>query len=125
MALSDNPILAPGEDTLGRAALASDFVRQVLAVDVSQGAVVGVLGPWGQGKTSFVNLAKAGFDAAGIEVLAFNPWMFSGADALIESFFVELSAQLKIRAGLTQIAADFASYGDAFSGLGWLPVAGP
>jgi hypothetical protein len=125
MALSDNPIRLPGEDTLGRATLASDFVRQVLAVDVSQGAVVGVLGPWGQGKTSFVNLAKAGFDAAGIAVLEFNPWMFSGAEALIESFFVELSAQLRIRAGLTEIAADFASYGDAFSGLGWLPAAGP
>ncbi len=69
-------------------------------MDVSQGAVVGVLGPWGSGKTSLVNLTRDEFEAAGVTILDFNPWMFSGAEQLVASFFVELAAQLKIRPGL-------------------------
>src|SRR5437870_4932352 len=51
--------------------------------------------------------------------------MFSGAEQLVESFFVELSAQLKLRAGLEGIGEDLADYGESFSGLAWFPVVGP
>ena len=50
--------------------------------------------------------------------------MFSGAAQLVESFFIELAAQLKIRRGLAEIGKDFEAYGEIFSGLGWLPVVG-
>jgi len=87
--------------------------------------VVGILGKWGSGKTSFVNMAEGEFEAAGSPVLNFNPWMFSGAEQLVESFFVEVSAQLKLKPGLAEIGEDLADYGEAFAGLGWLPVVGP
>lgn len=122
---SDNPIRQPNEDALGRAAVAQSFVRQVLGLDASEGMVVGVLGAWGSGKTSFVNLARAGFDDADVTVLDFNPWMFSGAEQLVESFFIELAAQLRVRPGLADVANDLADYGEAFSGLTWLPLVGP
>jgi hypothetical protein len=61
-------------------------------IDASQGAVVGVLGAWGAGKTSFVNLARAEFSRQAVTVLDFNPWMFSGSEQLVESFFIELAA---------------------------------
>jgi hypothetical protein len=51
--------------------------------------------------------------------------MFSGAEQLVESFFVELSAQLKLRPGLEELGDDLAEYGETFAGLGWLPVVGP
>jgi hypothetical protein len=51
--------------------------------------------------------------------------MFSGAEQLVEAFFVELSAQLKTRSGLEQVGEDLAEYGESFSGLGWFPVVGP
>lgn len=51
--------------------------------------------------------------------------MFSGAEQLIESFFVELSAQLKLRPGFSEIGGLLDDYGEAFSGLGWLPLVGP
>jgi hypothetical protein len=97
----------------------------MLSLDVSEGIVVGVLGPWGSGKTSFINLARRHLEAAGILVFDFNPWMFSGAEQLIESFFVELSAQLKIRPGLAEVGKHLEDYGEIFSGLGWLPLVGP
>ena len=122
---SDNPIRHASEDALGRVAMASAFARQVLSLDASEGAVVGVLGAWGSGKTSFLNLARDDFAAANATVLDFNPWMFSGAEQLVESFFNELGAQLRVRPGLAQIGDDLADYGEAFAGLGWVPVAGP
>jgi hypothetical protein len=121
---TDNPIRNAKDDAIGRAPAAEAFANHVLALEVSQGVVVGVLGPWGSGKTSFINLARDHF-ATGATVLDFNPWMFSGAEQLVESFFIEISAQLKARPGLEEIGADLANYGEAFSGLGWLPVVGP
>jgi predicted KAP-like P-loop ATPase len=121
----DNPIKTSADDALGRAALAKSFSRQVLDLDASQGLVVGVLGAWGSGKTSFVNLARADLADAEVPVLDFNPWMFSGAEQLVESFFVELAAQLKIRPGLAEVGRDLEDYGETFSGMGWLPLVGP
>ena len=122
---ADNPITRPEEDALGRAKPARSFAEQVLSLDSSEGVVVGVLGPWGSGKTSFVNLARGHLKDSGVTVLEFNPWMFSGADQLVQAFFVELSAQLKIRAGLAEIGKLLEDYGETFSGLGWLPLVGP
>jgi hypothetical protein len=122
---SDNPIRRPDEDTIGRGTAARAFAKQVLGLDASEGVVVGVLGPWGSGKTSFVNLARPEFDQAGVPVLEFNPWMFSGAHQLVESFFVELAAQLRIRPGFAELGKDLAAYGEMFSGMGWLPLFGP
>lgn len=121
----DNPIVRPSDDALGRLPTASSFARQVLALDASEGCVVGVLGPWGSGKTSFINLARPDLESGGAAVLDFNPWMFSGAEQLVSSFFIELSSQLKLRPGLEDIGNDLADYGEMFAGLGWLPVVGP
>jgi predicted KAP-like P-loop ATPase len=95
-----------------------------MALDASEGLVVGVLGPWGSGKTSFLNLAREDFESAEAKVLDFNPWIFSGTEQLVETFFTELSAQLRLKAGLSEIAERMADYGEAFGGLGWLPIAG-
>lgn len=123
--IGDNPIRTPVDDTLGRTKGARSFAVQVLSLDVSEGVVVGVLGPWGSGKTSFVNLARVHLEEAGIPILDFNPWMFSGAEQLVEAFFVELSAQLKLRPGLDDVGKTLEDYGEMFSGMGWLPVVGP
>jgi hypothetical protein len=121
----DNPIRKPEDDALGRAKVAKSFAGQVLSLDASEGLVVGVLGAWGSGKTSFINLARADLADAGVAILDFNPWMFSGAEQLVESFFVELAAQLKIRPGLAEVGKDLEEYGEMFSGMAWLPLVGP
>ena len=52
-------------------------MREILSLRCDQGIVVGILGPWGSGKTSFINLAKEEFRSSNTPVLEFNPWMFS------------------------------------------------
>jgi predicted KAP-like P-loop ATPase len=122
---ADNPIRSSEADLLGRSKAATSFAKQVLSLDASEGVVVGVLGPWGSGKTSFINLARAHFESAEVPVVDFNPWMFSGAEQLVESFFSELSAQLRIRERFSNIASELEEYGAALSALGWLPLVGP
>lgn len=121
----DNPIRLPEEDVLGRAAVAYSFAREVALLDRTEGVVVGVLGAWGSGKTSFINLARNEFGRVGTPILDFNPWMFSGAEQLVESFFIELAAQLKLRPEFGDIGRILEDYGEAVSGMGWLPLVGP
>ena len=125
MVRADNPVRRVEDDLLGRTDFAKFFARQILTLDTTEGAVVGVLGAWGAGKTSFVNLARAELEKENIPVLDFNPWMFSGAEQLVESFFAEIAAQLRMHRGLGGIGESLAAYGEAFSGLGWLPFVGP
>jgi predicted KAP-like P-loop ATPase len=121
---SDTPIHEADDDLLNRAGHARRFARQVLAFDLSDGLVVGVLGPWGSGKTSFVNLMRSELSAIGAPILDFNPWMFSGAQQLVDSFFAEMASQLKIRPGMAEIGKNLEDYGETVGGLGWLPLVG-
>jgi predicted KAP-like P-loop ATPase len=76
---NDNPIRNCGNDVLGRADLAKSFARHVLDLDATEGAVVGVFGPWGSGKTSFLHLAEPEIEKEdSAHVVHFNPWLFSG-----------------------------------------------
>lgn len=112
----DNPIRDQEDDTLERTVVAYAFAQRVLDLDASEGAAVGVFGPWGSGKTSFVNLARQTFESEGVPVLDFNPWLFSGAEQLVKRFIVELSTELKLR-DLEAIGKALEGYGDALSGL--------
>lgn len=124
--LGDSPIQNASDDRLGRQHAARAFAKSVLSLDVRRGVVVGVLGPWGSGKTSFINIARAYFESENVTVLDFNPWMFSGAEQLVQSFFSEISAQLKLRPGrLAEVGRRLESYGNIFSGFGGLPIVGP
>lgn len=120
----DNPIEEATDDTLGRNAPAVRFARQVLQLDATRGLVVGVLGPWGSGKTSFLNLAKNELLRLKAQVIDFNPWMFSGAEQLVDAFFGEISEELKLRRGLGEIGESLEEYGDLFSGLTSIPLVG-
>ena len=116
--LIDAPIRSSAGDDLGRAPIAHAFARSILELDASQGLVVGVLGPWGHGKSSFINLMREEFEGIpkefesseeseptseesetrrALTVIDFNPWMFSGSDQLIHFFFTQIGAELKVK----------------------------
>ena len=113
---TDNPIEEAAEDRLQRYDAAKSFVRQVLDLDASRGLTVGVFGPWGSGKTSFVNLALREFRYAGLPTLTFNPWMFSDTEQLMVRFFGELSAGMGRKEGLEDAGRAIAKYSSAIVG---------
>ena len=113
----DNPIGNHGDDVLERGTVADAFARHVLDLDASHGITVGVFGPWGSGKTSFVNLARRTFECKGTPVLDFNPWIFSGAEQLVERFFAELSASMGMKDELKEIGKALGKYGAALNAV--------
>lgn len=122
---SDAPIADEREDRLERRASAQAFVHGLLQLDATEGAVVGVLGAWGSGKTSFVNMARPYLVNESWTVLEFNPWMFSGVGQLVDAFFSEIAAQLSTHSKFDAIAKGLSEYGEVFTSIGSLPVIGP
>ena len=120
----DNPISGSSGDILGRAVVAHDFAQSIRELDASQGIVVGVLGAWGHGKTSFVNLMREQFaEAPELAVVDFNPWLFSGSQQLTDVFFREIAAELRLkdRSRFGAIAEGLNEYGDILSPLAIIP----
>lgn len=118
----DNPISDPSQDLLDRMPFATSFSRYVRSLDARDGVVVGVYGPWGSGKTSFLNLTKCAFQEIGVDVLEFNPWHFSGTGQLLNRFFEELSKRSRKLDFSKNLSKHFAAYGELIGiGLTLLP----
>lgn len=110
---SDYPIQSLEEDSLEREKVVKHFVKTVLNLERSKGVVTSIFGPWGSGKTSFINLVKEQLKQQ-YDVLEFNPWMFHGTKQLIEVFFDEISDQMISKekdTSLAQIGNLFREYG--------------
>lgn len=123
---ADNPIRTREQDRLGRAPLAGTLATEIRSLDASEGCVVGILGPWGSGKTSLVHLVREELsEDPPLPVLEFNPWLFSGSDQLLESFFLDVGAQFRDRgARLADLATDIEAYAEVVAPLKWLPIVG-
>lgn len=120
----DRPIVDGAGDRLGRREHAVAFAHYLRELDSSTGIVVGVLGPWGSGKTSYVNMVREALVAEKIPVLEFNPWLFSGTEQLVNVFFAETASELKLRTELADIGKTLGEYGETLSTIAWLPVVG-
>jgi KAP family P-loop domain len=89
--------------------------------------VIGIAGSWGEGKSSVLNMvAKRVTDDGTAQVIRFNPWLFAEADDLLERFFSEFSAQVKLRGDKTgdRLARALGRYGHAAAPLTVVPAAG-
>lgn len=93
---ADQPIEGREQDRLGRRSFAEAIARQVRSIPAERGFTIAVVGEWGSGKTSVLNMIAETLegDADTTAVLRFNPWLFSSADDLVVRFFSELSGQL-------------------------------
>ena len=75
----DHPICGRGEDALGRAPFADGLAELVRSADASRGVVFAVLGPWGAGKSSVLNIfAESLTENPALVTVKFDPWLFSG-----------------------------------------------
>jgi KAP family P-loop domain protein len=123
----DNPIIKEEDDLLGRKNLAELFVKTLRSIDATKGAVVSVMGAWGSGKTSFINLVKQELEETStIPVIEFNPWMFSGSEQLPEIFFHEIAVELKLmnNSKFDKVSDAISEYSDALSILAYVPYVG-
>ena len=122
----DNPIKSGAEDRLGRSGFADQLAAGLLSEAADEGLVAALVGPWGQGKSSVLNMVKEQLERDhGRTVLMFNPWMFAGQSQLISAFFEQVAGQLRLKGKAEQALADrLIGYGQALSPLVFVPVAG-
>lgn len=124
---ADRPIPGRKEDRFQRAGFADALVTQVLALPKSDSFVLGLIGPWGSGKTSILSMVEEAVATKDdVVVLKFNPWLFSGTEQLAAHFFQELAAQLhELSDKKLQQAGDLlVGYSEALSPLSALPFIG-
>lgn len=106
----DHPIECLADDRLGRRRFAEALAEDILSLPLKSGYVIGLTGPWGSGKTSILNMTV---EAIGnrAHVVQFNPWLFSGTEALLTTYFTEIAKQFGHKADLKPIARRLATYG--------------
>lgn len=94
---SDKPLTDPNEDRLGYAPFAKHLAQSINNMIPREGLVVAIHGEWGSGKSTVINFIIHYLHLIGRKerpiIVPFNPWWFSGQEALIRHFFSQL--QLK------------------------------
>jgi hypothetical protein len=92
--IEERAIESGSEDTFKRSSVAAEVARRISITPNSRSFAIGILGEYGSGKTSFINLIKTHLDPAKTEILDFNPWSAEGAANIQRDFFDQLSARL-------------------------------
>lgn len=92
------PIDCRAEDRLNRRDFAETLGKAAAGWTQDRSLTVGLYGPWGSGKTSILNMAVEWIEQDCPEpkpaILRFNPWEWSGQEALFRAFFDELGGKL-------------------------------
>lgn len=95
----DKAIKTESQDELCRGKFSRLLGKAILEYESEESLVIGLLGKWGYGKTSIINLAieytkkPENFSNTPI-IIEFNPWLFSNQNQLVKKFFDEL--QIKV-----------------------------
>ncbi|MCP1476496.1 hypothetical protein ABIA54_004658 [Pseudomonas sp. EB276 TE3739] len=95
--IADEEIFDKSEDVLLSETQAKSFAETVLASGAHAGLVFGVDGPWGVGKTSFINLAERHWENAVDKaiVVRFEPLRYASEPDLAERLIRDLSAAIQ------------------------------
>lgn len=95
--LEDKEIDEKNNDLLGIGEQAKSFADTVLASGAHSGLVFGVDGPWGIGKTSFINLAQRHWKQAADKVIVcrFEPLRYAAEPDLADRLIRDLSAAIQ------------------------------
>jgi len=122
---TDSPIASQSEDLLKREGVADGIVARIRETPADRGYVIGLMGPWGSGKTSILNLVRAAAQPD-IRVVEFNPWLFSGTEQLVTEFFAQLIGVLgkDKNKTLQRVAKNLELYTPMITSLSGLPVVG-
>lgn len=128
---ADLPISTHQSDLLGRASYAKDLAHSIVKYGMIDSLCIGLLGSWGSGKTSILNMMLEEINVNIAEgekplVIRFDPWNFTSTDQLLQQFFMMLANTLLSEDDKkkNEIGNALAEYGDAFDALGSIPLVG-
>lgn len=91
----DDAIEDEKEDWLCFSVMAKVVRKNLKALDLSKGALtVGVMAPWGRGKSSFINLLRKRLEGDDGIIISFNPRGSKSVSAIQEDFFDAFAKEL-------------------------------
>jgi predicted KAP-like P-loop ATPase len=112
----DRPLATPQEDALNRAPFGRRIANVLRELPKGASLVVGVHGPWGDGKTTVLNFVRAELAASPTTLpVDFNPWRFTDESAMLAGFFrvladkisATLSTKREVVAGWIEVAGRY------------------
>ncbi len=106
----DKPIKDEKDDLMKYCQIAAHIYNNLMLTDVSEKALsVGIIGDWGQGKSSMLNFLKSNIEKRkGNIIVEFNPRNSLNSPAIQSDFFELFSS--KIAGGARQIRVELAKY---------------
>ncbi len=85
-------------DGLGRSKFSRHLLELIRHIDVSQGAVIGLEGAWGSGKTSVLKSLSLYAEEIPPDsrpsLFEFKPWMLSGTSSLVDAMLIQFAAEV-------------------------------
>ncbi len=89
---SDEPIRSKEQDKYSRWPFAKRIADTLAARTDPSSIVIGLYGPWGDGKTSTLHMMGAALSAhEDVVLVQFNPWLFQSEEQLLRGFFATLA----------------------------------
>lgn len=123
---NENPIKDKSKDKLKRNRFTANLATNINNYNYGESITIGLMGSWGSGKSSIINMLKDDIDLSRIEIVEFNPWYFSGRKQLISDFFQVLSDSIGTNNGmLNKLGKDLKLYSLALKPLTLIPQIGP
>lgn len=90
--IADQPISGKAEDRFNRAYFASRIAETIATRIDPSSIVLGLYGPWGDGKTSVLEMMQEALSRnQNAIIVRFNPWHFQSEDMLLRGFFSTLA----------------------------------
>jgi KAP family P-loop domain len=115
---SDQPISSRTEDRFNRWPFAQRIAETIASREDVSSLVIGIYGPWGDGKTSVLRLMEEAFaEYDSIVPVHFNPWLFPSESQLVASFFKTVADALgkKLKKKTEEIGKFLEEYGSLLS----------
>lgn len=92
---SDNPIDTDDKDILNRSGFAKKLAEDISHYYNPNPITIGLIGNWGSGKSSLINLTLDNINTDEYLIIHFNPWFYSNQHNLFLQFFKLLLNEFK------------------------------
>lgn len=112
--IEDTTVTKYEDDHFQRKTVANEIARMIELTNNKKSFAIGILGEYGSGKTSFLNLINLGLKDSVLKI-SFNPWSASNPETIRQEFFDLLAA--KVAEIDSKISSLIYSYGRKLAGF--------